>query len=154
MIRRIHTKLKLLQLYTLAVPNLGWVLAQRWYYHQQLSVADENELRADHIMLLCRVGIPSRCRLARQWRIQDFMKRRGCFAYVLSRAAKLAHAHYITRLLGRGALDPGLFQILREWLVSTYERACLIPRTAYPPTYRDNFPWVFYLFSLFIIHFP
>ena len=29
-----------------------------------------------------------------QGRIQNFMKRRGCFAYVLAIAAKLAHAQY------------------------------------------------------------
>ena len=29
-----------------------------------------------------------------QGRIQDFIKKRGCFAYVLASAAKLAHAHY------------------------------------------------------------
>ena len=115
-----------------AMPKLGWVLAQRWYYHQQLSVADENEFRADHIVLLCRVGIPSRRRLARQWRIQDFMKRRGCFAYVLARAAKLAHAHYHQASRARSA---------RSWpvpnpprVVGKYVRACLLDSACCIPT--------------------
>ena len=29
-----------------------------------------------------------------QGRIQNFMKRRGCFTFVLGSGAKLAHAHY------------------------------------------------------------
>ena len=29
-----------------------------------------------------------------QGRIQNFMKRQGCFTYILAGAAKLAHAHY------------------------------------------------------------
>ena len=50
-----------------AVRKFRSVLAQIWYYHQQLPAADEYELHVDHVVLLCRViiqGIASRCRLA------------------------------------------------------------------------------------------
>ena len=65
------------------------------------------------IRILTADGQGASSTMSSQGRIQNFMKRRGCFAYVLASAAKLTHAHYRQASRAR-APDPGPFQILRK----------------------------------------
>ena len=58
------------------------------------------------------------------------MKRRGCFAYVLASAAKLAHAHYRQASRARSARSwpvPNPPRVVRMYVRSVLDSACCIP---------------------------